>query len=69
MNEVLHDVKREFSECLERERLAEIAVAEMQKSVLMESESMVRRVLSGLVQHEDSIMLTVFFCMKDVVHF
>ena len=60
MKEVLHDVERVFSERLERKQLAEEAVAEMQKTVLMDSESMVRKVLSGLVQHED-LILTVFF--------
>ena len=60
MKEVLHDVERAFSERLERKQLAEEAVAEMQKTVLMDSESMVRKVLSGLVQHED-LILTVFF--------
>ena len=53
MKEVLGDVERIFSERLERERFAERAVAEMQKTVLMDSESMVRKVLSGLVQPED----------------
>ena len=53
IKEVLRDVERIFSERLERERLAERAVAEMQKTVLVDSESMVRKVLSGLVQHED----------------
>ena len=53
MKEVLRDVERVFSERLERERLAEREVAEMQKTVLMDSECMVRKVLSGLVQHED----------------
>ena len=53
MKEALRDVERVFSECLERERLAQIAVAEMQKTVLMDSESIVRRALAGLVQHED----------------
>ena len=53
MKEVLRDVERVFSERLERKKLAEKAVAEMQKTVLMDSESMVRKVLSGLVQHED----------------
>ena len=47
MKEVLRDVERV------RERLAEIAVAEMQKTVLMDSKSMIRKVLPGLVQHED----------------
>ena len=51
MKEVLRDVERVFSERLERKKLAEKAVAEMQKTVLMDSESMVRKVLSGLVQH------------------
>ena len=53
LKEVLRDVERVISERLERERLAERAVAEMQKTVSMDSESMVRKVLSGLVQHED----------------
>ena len=53
MKEVLRAVERVFSERLERKQLAEKAVAEMQKTVLMDSESMVRKVLSGLVQHED----------------
>ena len=53
MKEVLYDVERVFSERLERKRLAEKAVAEMQKTVLMVSESMVRKVLLGLVQRED----------------
>ena len=53
MEEVLRDVERVFSKRLERKRLAEKAVAEMQKTVLMDSESMVRKVLSGLIQHED----------------
>ena len=51
MKEVLRDVERVFSERLERKKLAEKAVAEMQKTVLMDSESMVRKVLSGLIQH------------------
>ena len=50
---MLHDVERVFSERLERERIAERAVAEMQKTLLMDSESMARKVLAGLVQHED----------------
>ena len=53
MKEVLRDVERIFSERLEGEWLAERAVAEMQKTVLMDSESMVRKVLSELVQPED----------------
>ena len=53
MKEVLCDVERVFSERLEPERLAEITVVEMQKTVLMDSENMIRKVLSGLVQHED----------------
>ena len=53
MKEVLRDVERVFSERSERKQLAEKAVAEMQKTVLMDSEGMVRKVLSGLVQHED----------------
>ena len=36
-----------------RTRTSDITVAEMQKTVLMDSESIVRKVLSGLVQHED----------------
>ena len=50
---MLRDVERVFSEHSERERLANITVAEMQKTILMDSESMIRKVLSGLVQHED----------------
>ena len=46
MKEALHDVERIFSERLKRERLAEKAVTEMQKSVLMDCESIIRKVLS-----------------------
>ena len=53
MKEVLRDVERVFSKHLERERLAEIPVAEMQKTLSMDSESMVRKVPSGLIQHVD----------------
>ena len=53
IKEVLCDVERVFSENSEPERLAEITVAEMQKTILMDSESMVRKVLPGLVQYED----------------
>ena len=53
IKEVLRDVERVFSEYSERERLAKITVAEMQKTILMDGESMIRKVLSGLVQHED----------------
>ena len=53
IKDVLRDEGRVFGERLERERLAEITVAEMQKTVLMDSESIVRKVLSGLVQHVD----------------
>ena len=41
IKDVLHDMGRVFGERLERERLAEITVAEMQKTVLMDSESIV----------------------------
>ena len=37
----------------EPERLAEMTVEEIQKTILMDSESIIRKVLSGLVQHED----------------
>ena len=50
---MLHDVERVFSKHSERERLAKITVAEMLKTILMDGESMIRKVLSGLVQHED----------------
>ena len=53
IKEVLRDVERVFSEHSERERLAKITVAEMQKTILMNGESMIRKVLSGIVQHED----------------
>ena len=53
IKEVLHDVERVFSEHSERERLAKITVAEMQKTILMDGESMTQKVLSGLMQHED----------------
>ena len=52
IKEVLRDVGRVFSECLDRERLIEITVAEMHNTVLMDSKSIVRKVLPGLVQHE-----------------
>ena len=42
-------MERVFSEHPEKERLAKATVVEMQKTVLMDSESMVRRVLSGLL--------------------
>ena len=53
IKEVLRDVERVFSEHSEQERLAKITVAEMQKTILMDGESMIRKVLSGIVQHED----------------
>ena len=53
IKDVLHDVEIVFSEHSERERLAKITVAEMQKTILMDGESMIRKVPSGLVQHED----------------
>ena len=53
IKEMLSDVKRVFNENSEKELLAEITVAEMQKTMLMGSESMIRKILSGLVQHED----------------
>ena len=56
---MLCDVERVFSEHSEREGLAKITVAEMQKTILMGCESMIQKVLSGLVQHEDQ-MLTVW---------
>ena len=43
-------MERVFSELQEPERLAEITVAEMQKTILMDSES---KVFSGFVQHEN----------------
>ena len=43
MKEVLRDVERVFSEHSEPERLAEITVAEMQKTILMDSESRIRK--------------------------
>ena len=49
MKEVLPDVERVLSKRLELKLLAERAVAEMQKTISMDSESMVRKVLSGLV--------------------
>ena len=49
---MLRDVGRVFSECLDRERLIEITVAETHNTVLMDSKSIVRKVLPGLVQHE-----------------
>ena len=53
IKDALRDVGSVFGERLERERLAEIIVAEMQNTVLMDIESIVRKVLSGLVQHVD----------------
>ena len=53
IKELLRDVERVFREHSEPERLAGITVAEMQKTILMDSESMIRKILSGLVQHED----------------
>ena len=53
IKEVLHDVERVFSEHSEPERLAGITIAEIQKTILMDGESMIRKVLSGFVQHED----------------
>ena len=50
---MLRDMERVFSKHSEPKRLAEITVAEMQKTILMDGESMIRKVLSGLVQHED----------------
>ena len=50
---MLRDVERVFNEHSEPERLAEITVTETQKTILMDSESMIRKGLSGLVQHED----------------
>ena len=41
IKEVLRDVERVFSEHSERERLAEITVAEMQNTILMDGESMI----------------------------
>ena len=52
IKEVLRDVERVFSEHSEPERSAEITVAEMQKTILMDGESMIGKVLSGLVQQE-----------------
>ena len=46
-------MERVFSEHSGPGQLAEITVAEMQKTILMDGESMIRKVLSGLVQHED----------------
>ena len=46
-------MERVFSECTEKERLVKATVAEMQKTVLLDSESMVRRVLSGLLQADE----------------
>ena len=47
-------MERVFSKHSEPERLAKIAVAEMQKTIwTVDSESMIQKVLSGLVQHED----------------
>ena len=53
IKQVLCDVERVFSKHPEKERLAKATVAEMQKTVLMDSESMVRRVLSGLLQADE----------------
>ena len=39
IKDVLHDMGRVFSECLERERLIEITIVQMQKMVWMNSES------------------------------
>ena len=53
IKEMLRDMERVFSEHSEPERLAEITAAKMQKTILMDVESIIRKVLSGLVQHED----------------
>ena len=53
IKEVLGNVERVFSEHSEPERLAEITVVETQKTMLMDSESMIRKVLSGPMQHKD----------------
>ena len=52
IKEVLCDAERLFSKHSEPERLAETTVAKMQKTILMDSERMIRKVLSGLMQHE-----------------
>ena len=49
IKEVLRDVERVFSEHSEPERLAEIIVAEIQKTMLLDGESMIRKVLSGIM--------------------
>ena len=49
IKEVLRDVERVFSEHSERERSAKITVAKMQKTILMDGNSMIQKVLSGLV--------------------
>ena len=53
IKQVLCDVERVFSKCTEKERLVKATVAEMQKTVLLDSESMVRRVLSGLLRADE----------------
>ena len=49
MKEVLRDVERVFRKRLERVRLVEKAAAEISKTVLMDSETIIRKVLSELV--------------------
>lgn len=44
IKQALCDVEREFSECPAKERITKVTVAEMQKTALMDSEAMVRRV-------------------------
>ena len=53
IKQVLYDVERVFSECTEKERLVKATLAEMQETVLLDSESMIRRVLSGFLQADE----------------
>ena len=53
IKQVLCDVERVFSKCTEKERLVKPTLAEMQETVLLDSESMIKRVLSGLLQADE----------------
>ena len=45
-------IKKELENIFEKDELCERIVAEMQKTILMDSETITRKVLSGLVQSD-----------------
>ena len=51
IKQVLCDVGKLISECVERDRFVEATIVEMQKTVLMDCESIIRKVLTRELYH------------------